>query len=235
MDYTKKIILALDSKALNENISLIDELVPPIEIVKIGPISFLPNSTKIIEKIKSTNCSVMFDFKFFDIPNTILESLDFLFDIKTKIFTVHCLSGPSLISSVVNRLKDLEHKYSQPRPEVFGVSILTSFDKEELNSIGLTGSIEDNVLRLVESSINAGIDGIVCSGHEVESIRRNFSDKIKILVPGVRFDSNDNDQKRVITPKKAFELGADYIVLGRTLTESENKKQRIDDIIKSLK
>ena len=118
---------------------------------------------------------------------------------------------------------------------LFGVSILTSFDKQELNSIGLTGSIEDNVLRLVEGSINAGIDGIVCSGHEVESIRRNFSDKIKILVPGVRFDSNDNDQKRVITPKKAFELGADYIVLGRTLTESVNKKQRIDDIIKSLK
>ena len=120
------------------------------------------------------------------------------------------------------------------RPEVFGVTILTSFDNEQLKSIGLKGTIKDNVLRLVENSISAGIDGIVCSGEEIESIRKNFGSHIKILVPGVRLGSSEDDQKRVITPKQAFSLGADYIVLGRTLTSYENKKERYDNILKSL-
>jgi orotidine-5'-phosphate decarboxylase len=210
-------------------------------------VAFLPNSNELIEAIKKTNSSVMFDFKFFDIPNTIIESLKFLFEINTKIFTMHCLAGPKAISSVVSKINDLNneiiheldldknsHKNYKGKPDIFGVTILTSFDNAELVSIGLKGTVEDNVLRLAESAIKAGIDGVVCSGQEVESIRRNFGDKVKILVPGVRLDSSDDDQKRIITPKEAFSLGADYIVLGRTLTSYEDKKMRYDNIIKSL-
>ena len=247
MNYSDKIILALDSSDIKENLSLINELVPPIKIVKIGPVSFLPNAKKLIEEIQKTDCTVMFDFKFFDIPNTITESLRFLFDINTKIFTIHCLSGQRTIASVVKKINELDKQIAEQinskgikdanylgRPEVFGVTILTSFDNEQLKSIGLKGTIKDNVLRLVENSISAGIDGIVCSGEEIESIRKNFGSNIKILVPGVRLGSSEDDQKRVITPKEAFNLGADYIVLGRTLTSYENKKERYDNILKSL-
>ncbi|MBT3476164.1 orotidine-5'-phosphate decarboxylase [bacterium] len=247
MNYSDRIILALDSNKIENNLSLIKELVPPIKILKIGPVAFLPNSNELIEAIKKTNSSVMFDFKFFDIPNTIIESLKFLFEINTKIFTMHCLAGPKAISSVVSKINDLNneiiheldldknsHKNYKGKPDIFGVTILTSFDNAELVSIGLKGTVEDNVLRLAESAIKAGIDGVVCSGQEVESIRRNFGDKVKILVPGVRLDSSDDDQKRIITPKEAFSLGADYIVLGRTLTSYEDKKMRYDNIIKSL-
>tara|TARA_B100000700_G_C14961106_1_gene816496 strand:+ start:122 stop:853 length:732 start_codon:yes stop_codon:yes gene_type:complete len=242
MNYSDKIILALDNENIEDNISLIKELVPPINILKIGPISFLPNGRDLVEAIKKTDASVMFDFKFFDIPNTITESLRFLFDLNTKIFTIHCLSGPKAISAVVKKIDELhseiinslDTKQNIIKPEVFGVTILTSFDNNELASIGLTGSIQDNVLRLVEKSVKAGIDGIVCSGEEVEVIRKNFGDKVKILVPGVRLNSSDDDQKRVVTPREAFSLGADYIVLGRTLTSYENKVERYDKIIKSL-
>ena len=247
MNYSDRIILALDSNKIENNLSLIKELVPPIKILKIGPVAFLPNSNELIEAIKKTNSSAMFDFKFFDIPNTIIESLKFLFEINTKIFTMHCLAGPKAISSVVSKINDLNneiiheldldknsHKNYKGKPDIFGVTILTSFDNAELVSIGLKGTVEDNVLRLAESAIKAGIDGVVCSGQEVESIRRNFGDKVKILVPGVRLDSSDDDQKRIITPKEAFSLGADYIVLGRTLTSYEDKKMRYDNIIKSL-
>tara|TARA_B100001996_G_scaffold382150_1_gene373210 strand:+ start:4429 stop:5166 length:738 start_codon:yes stop_codon:yes gene_type:complete len=244
MNYSDKIILALDNENIEDNISLINELVPPINILKIGPISFLPNGKDLVEAIKKTDASVMFDFKFFDIPNTVTESLRFLFDLNTKIFTIHCLSGPKAISAVVKKIDELHSEITNNlhvdikqniiKPEVFGVTILTSFDNNELASIGLTGSIQDNVLRLVENSVKAGIGGIVCSGEEVEVIRKNFGDKVKILVPGVRLNSSDDDQKRVVTPKEAFSLGADYIVLGRTLTSYENKVERYDKIIKSL-
>jgi|TARA_B110000263_G_scaffold81153_1_gene70985 orotidine-5'-phosphate decarboxylase len=247
MNYSDRIILALDSNEIENNLSLINELVPPIQIVKIGPVAFLPNSTKLIEAIKKSNSTVMFDFKFFDIPNTMTESLRFLFEINTKIFTIHCLAGPKAISSVVKRIDDLNNEIIEQlnlnknqelsyvgRPEIFGVTILTSFDNQELGAIGLKGTVQDNVLRLVETSIAAGIDGVVCSGEEVDSIRKNFGDKVKILVPGVRLDSSDDDQKRIITPKEAFSLGADYIVLGRTLTSYEDKRKRYDNILKSL-
>ena len=83
--------------------------------------------------------------------------------------------------------------------------------------------------------MNAGADGIVCSGHEISLIRENFGDQIEILVPGIRFNSDDGDQKRVVSPRLAFEKGANYIVLGRTVTESKNRKDKLNDIIKSLK
>ena len=130
--------------------------------------------------------------------------------------------------------KSIEQEKNKPRPEIFGVTILTSFDNQELNSIGLQGDISDNVLRLVETSIRAGVDGIVCSGDEIELIKSNFSDSVKVLVPGVRLESSDDDQKRVISPREAFDKGADYIVLGRTLTSATDKRKRINDIINSL-
>jgi orotidine-5'-phosphate decarboxylase len=247
MSYSDKIILAVDNSDIKENLALINELSPQIKIFKIGPVSFLPSPKELVDQIKKSDCSVMFDFKFFDIPNTITESLKFLFDIKTKIFTIHCLSGQKTIASVINKINELNYEIVNRlgseglensdyigKPEVFGVTILTSFDNQQLQSIGLKGTIEDNVLRLVENSIAAGIDGVVCSGQEVESIRKNFGNKVKILVPGVRLDSSEDDQKRVVTPREAFDLGADYIVLGRTLTSYQNKKERYDSILKSL-
>ena len=98
----------------------------------------------------------------------------------------------------------------------------------------LQALISDNVLRLVETSIRAGVDGIVCSGDEIELIKSNFSDSVKVLVPGVRLESSNDDQKRVISPREAFDKGADYIVLGRTLTSATDKWKRINDIINSL-
>ena len=101
MENKDKLILALDTFDLKEIDSIINDVVPPLSFVKVGPVSFLPNSKELIDIVSSKNLSVMFDFKFFDIPNTIENSLKFLFDINTKIFTMHCLAGPGLIKSVL--------------------------------------------------------------------------------------------------------------------------------------
>jgi|TARA_B100001971_G_C18218302_1_gene555375 orotidine-5'-phosphate decarboxylase len=234
MKHLDNLILALDTPDLEEIKLLLDELVPPLNFVKIGPVAFLPNSLELTNLLKKKNLSVMFDFKFFDIPTTITNSLGFLFDINTKIFTIHSLVGPRTISTVLNELKKIEEEKNQDRPEIFGVTVLTSFDDSELNSVGLNGNVADNVLRLAEQSIKAGVDGIVCSGDEIELIRNNFSDAVKILVPGVRLESDNDDQRRVVSPKEAIRRGADFIVLGRTLTNAKDRKKRINDIVDTL-
>lgn len=228
------LILALDTPNIKEIKSILSDLSPYINFVKIGPIAFLPNSVELIKVLEKMQVSIMFDFKFFDIPNTIIASSNFLFNINTRIFTMHCLSGSKSISSVLEELKRIEQKRGQTRPDIFGVTILTSFDEDEINSIGLSGTIGDNVLRLTEQSIKAGVDGIVCSGDEIDLIRKNFSGAVKILVPGVRLESDNDDQKRVVSPKEALRRGADFIVLGRTLTDAKDRKKRINDIIDTL-
>ena len=117
---------------------------------------------------------------------------------------------------------------------MFAVTLLTSFNQNEINSLNFKGTISDNVLNLAEKSIKSGVDGLVCSEKNF-SIRKNFGNDIKLLVPGIRFNSNANDQSRIVSPRQAIDMGADYLVLGRTLTEANDRKSKLDDIINSLK
>ena len=229
-----KLILSIDENDIKDIKALVNDLCPPMKLVKIGPISFLNNHKVLFDYLKSKHVSIMLDLKFYDIPNTMMNSIDFMFYNNIKIFTVHALAGGHSLQKVKERLDKLEQKTSIKSPEMFSVSILTSFSEHDLEKLNFKGSVSDNVLNLTEISIKSGADGIVCSGEEISLLRQNFGDEVKLLVPGVRFDKKDDDQKRVISPKDAIDSGASYIVLGRTLTNSKNKKQRLDDIVSSL-
>ena len=157
----KKIILAIDSTDIKKIEDMLKELSSNINMVKIGPISFLSNYQSILEIIQNFNLSIMFDFKFFDIPNTMIGSLDFLFKNNIDIFTVHSLAGPTALELLNKNLLEKEQESGIKRPKMFCVSILTSFDQTEMESIGLSDTIQNNILNLVERSIKAGADGIV--------------------------------------------------------------------------
>ena len=229
-----KLILSIDENDIKDIEALVNDLCPPMTLVKIGPISFLNNHKVLFDYLKSKNVSIMLDLKFYDIPNTMMNSIDFMFYNNIKIFTVHALAGEHSLLKVKERLDKLEQETSIKSPEMFSVSILTSFSQHDIEKLNFKGSVSDNVLNLTEISIKSGADGLVCSGEEISLLRQNFGDEVKLLVPGVRFDKKDDDQKRVISPKDAIDSGASYIVLGRTLTNSKNKKQRLDDIVTSL-
>ena len=229
-----KLILSIDENDIKDIEALVNDLCPPMKLVKIGPISFLNNHKVLFDYLKSKHVSIMLDLKFYDIPNTMMNSIDFMFYNNIKIFTVHALAGEHSLLKVKERLDKLEQETSIKSPEMFSVSILTSFSQHDIEKLNFKGSVSDNVLNLTEISIKSGADGIVCSGEEISLLRQNFGDEVKLLVPGVRFDKKDDDVKRVISPKDAIDSGASYIVLGRTLTNSKNKKQRLDDIVTSL-
>ena len=176
----------------------------------------------------------IFDYSLRIVIDDYNNVINFMFSNNIKIFTIHALSGEKAISEVKKNLVSKEQELEQKSPKMFAVTVLTSFDQNDLDSLNFKGDISDNVLNLAEKSIKSGVDGLVCSGDEIGLIRKNFGHDVEILVPGVRFNTQLNDQSRVISPREAIDLGANYIVLGRTVTDSPDMKKQLDDIIKTL-
>jgi orotidine-5'-phosphate decarboxylase len=125
--------------------------------------------------------------------------------------TIHLSGGAAMIEAAMAARKE--------SLLILGVTVLTSIDREALRGIGIESEVGDHVRRLAQLGARAGIDGLVASAHEIEILRKNFGDQIKLIVPGIRPSGSDAaDQKRTMTPRAALEAGADYLVIGRSIT-----------------
>ena len=138
------------------------------------------------------------------------------------------------MKAVSDAVKEEAEKLSYTKPLVLGVTVLTSHDKESLEQIGISTSTEDTVMNLATLAEKANVDGLVCSGVEVEALRREFGDRFTLVVPGIRPGTANHDQKRVTTPAEAVSKGADYLVIGRAITEAENPEEVVDEIVQSI-
>ena len=181
-----------------------------------------------ISKIKSKN--IFLDLKLNDIPNTCMAAINSLKDLKNiRYLTVHVNGGLDMMRKIKINAKKINKKI-----KVIGVTVLTSFSNKSIREIGFNKSIINLVSDQAKLAKAAGLDGIVCSGHEANYIR-DICKKMEIIIPGIRLvGDNIQDQKRVMTPKKAFENGATALVIGRSITKG-NIKKNIQKLIKSLK
>ena len=171
---------------------------------------------------KLRNKIIFADLKIHDIPNTCSSTIKALKDLKINYLTIH-------ISSGLNSLKAA--KKVSGKTKLIGVSILTSLDNKELKEIGFNKKIKDLVLHQARLAKKAKLDGIVCSAKEAKIVKRIF--KKEIITPGIRFNSKSNDQKRVLSPNKAYKNGADWLVIGRNITKG-NIKKNIQSLINHL-
>ena len=171
---------------------------------------------------KLRNKIIFADLKIHDIPNTCSSAIKALKDLKINYLTIH-------ISSGLNSLKAA--KKVSGKTKLIGVSILTSLDNKELKEIGFNKKIKDLVLHQARLAKKAKLDGIVCSAKEAKIVKRIF--KKEIITPGIRFNSKSNDQKRVLSPNKAYKNGADWLVIGRNITKG-NIKKNIQSLINHL-
>ena len=185
------------------------------------------NGRKFIEKLKVKN--IWLDIKTFDIPNTssaVIKSLKDLNNI--SYITVHVSGGLQMLRA----MKKATKKYNK-KLKILGVTVLTSFSNSSIKKVGHTKSIKDLVRKQALLARSAKLDGIVCSAHEIKLIKK-VCKKMEIITPGIRFKGeNLNDQKRVMSPEKAFKNGATSIVMGRSLVNG-NIKNNIKKLIKSL-
>ena len=180
-----------------------------------------------ISKIK--NKSIFADYKISDIPSTSSAAIRSLKDLKNLSYiTVHVSSGKECLKAVKKISKKTNKKL-----KVLGVTVLTSFSNSSIKEVGHTRSIKDIVKKQAALAKSAGLDGIVCSGHEAKYLKK-ICRKMDIITPGIRLKGDDaSDQKRVINPKDAFKNGATAIVVGRSITKG-NIKNNIQKLIKSL-
>jgi len=230
----ERIILALDFPEHESAINWVEKLKNKIRTFKVGPILFLNSGSEGLKEFSNLGVDVFLDLKFHDIPSTVKKTARQSVRFGVNMFTIHSLGGLEMMKQVSEAVKDEAEKLSYPKPLVLGVTVLTSHDIKSLEQIGVSTSTEDTVMNLAALAEKANIDGLVCSGVEVEALRKEFGDRFTLVVPGIRPGTVTHDQKRVTTPSEAVSKGADYLVIGRAITEADNPEEVVDGIVESI-
>ena len=230
----ERIILALDFSELRIAKFWVENLKHKIKTFKVGPILFLDAGPIGIKEFRDMGADVFLDLKFHDIPSTVEHSGRQAVRYGVKMFTIHALGGFEMMKAVSDAVSDESGKSNKRKPLVLAVTVLTSHDEASLRGVGINASTKDTVLSLASLADKAGVDGLVCSGMEVEMLRKEFGDRFTLVVPGIRPGGDAHDQKRVVTPAQAVASGADYLVIGRAITEADNPEAVVDEIVGSI-
>lgn len=226
--YKERIILALDMDNLNDAKRLISTLKNYIKVFKVGNQMFTQSGQEIIRVLKENNCSVFLDLKFHDIPNTVARAGEEATRLGVFMFNLHTSGGHLMMRECVASCKKLAESEGLRLPYIIGVTILTSLNQNDLINLGFNRKIKDQVLHLASLAKEAGLDGVVASPDEVRDIKKLCGEDFLTVVPGIRPSwSLKDDHQRLSTPKKAFEEGADYIVIGRPITSAKDPVEAI--------
>jgi orotidine-5'-phosphate decarboxylase len=222
-----RIIVALDVATKKEALALVDQLREQISFFKVGLQLYTAEGPEIVRAIRATGAKIFLDLKLHDIPNTVAKAVESAARLGVEMLTIHLCGGEAMIRAAVSaRQRELL---------LLGVTVLTSADEQTLRQIGIPDKIDDQVLRLAKLGVQKGVDGIVASPHEITTLRREFGDKTKIVVPGIRpGGSESSDQKRVMTPREAIHTGADYLVIGRPIIADSKPRDATRRILEDI-
>jgi orotidine-5'-phosphate decarboxylase len=222
-----KIIVALDVATKPQALELVEQLRDKISFFKIGLQLYTAEGPEIVRAVLSTGAKVWLDLKLHDIPNTVARAVESASNLGVQMLTIHLSGGSEMIrAATAARTNNIT---------ILGVTVLTSATEQTLREIGITDKVEDQVLRLAKLGVEAEIDGVVASPHEIKTLRREFGDKIKIAVQGIRPTwAEPGDQKRFMTPRQALETGADYIGIGRPITAHLRPSEAVAKILAEL-
>ncbi|MEO0248861.1 MAG: orotidine-5'-phosphate decarboxylase [candidate division WOR-3 bacterium] len=235
MDARERMILALDVDHFEEAQKLVKEFRERVGMFKVGKQLFTHCGTKIIDFIKLNKAKVFLDLKYHDIPNTVSKAGVEAMKLGVDMFNVHASGGFTMMKETRQALHDASKTLLLDRPKVIAVTVLTSIDDAELARLGLNITAAQWTQKLALLAKEAGLDGVVASGQDIEMIREVCGKEFVIVTPGVRIgEAKKDDQKRTITPAEAVQKGATYIVLGRAVTTSESPIQTLKQIEKEI-
>lgn len=220
----ERLILALDAESLDDARRWMEALRDEVGLFKVGLELFSRYGSQILEIMEKENIPYFFDGKFMDIPNTVAGASRALVGKNIKMFNVHALGGSDMMKAALKAAEDEAEKKKVDRPLVIAVTILTSLTRDVLEEeIGIKQSVEASVGRLALLTYRAGLDGVVCSANEVQTIRKLCGNKFLTVTPGIRPSwSGDDDQRRIVTPSQAIKNGSDFIVVGRPITRAKD-------------
>ena len=220
----KQIITAIDESNLDLFKEIIDSLDSDLCMVKIGSVSFNALGHEAVLYAASKGFDIFLDLKLHDIPNTVKKSIEGLVNLPIQMMTIHASGGKQMMEYAMEAVKETNIK-------IFGVTALTSLSDADTNQI-YKRDAADQVAAMLDLAEESGINGVVCSPHELHLAA--LRESLLTITPGIRLRDSDDDQSRVMTPKEAIDLGASYIVIGRPITASGNIKEALKRIHNSI-
>jgi len=218
------IIVAIDENNFKKASELVNKLDPKKCMIKIGSVAFNSIGHEIIYYAADHGFKIFLDLKLHDIPNTVKKSIQGLASLPIKMLTIHTSGGKDMMMAAMEAVSGTGIK-------VFGVTVLTSLNDKDTAVIFKRTSSEQ-VEAMLDEAESVGIDGVVCSPYELEFVSKRES--LLSITPGIRLKNSNDDQKRVMTPKEAINLGADFLVIGRPITEAENIGEALDEIFQNI-
>ena len=218
------IIVAIDEISFIKASEILNNLNPKKCMVKIGSISFNSIGQEIIYYAAEKGFDIFLDLKLHDIPNTVRKSIEGLKSLPIKMLTIHISGGKDMMEAAMDAVTGTDIK-------IFGVTALTSLSNADTNEIFQRTTLEQ-VNAMLDLAESAGIDGVVCSPHELELVSKRES--LLSITPGIRLKDSNDDQKRVMIPKEAIDLGANYLVIGRPITQSDDIPGNLEDIFNKI-
>ena len=223
MTFNKKVIVALDSNNFKQTENLIDKIKEQIFGVKIGYEFFFNFGLDGYKKIQNKKINIFLDLKLHDIPNTIKHGIDAIADLNPYFTTVHISGGDEMLKMAFLNKKKIK---------ILGVTALTSLDDCQINKYYARKNVKKLVNDYVSYALENKMDGIVCSPHEIKTVKKISGNNLLIVTPGIRPSSykKNDDQKRIMGPAKAISFGANYLVIGRPITMSLDPIKEIINI-----
>ena len=221
----KNIFVACDVSSQKEILDLLELIHEDISGIKIGLQYITQRSPKEIRELSRFNKPIFYDGKFFDIKNTLVESVKSLKELNVKFATVHLLNGIDALNATNKAAQDINLN-------LLGVSVLTSFGDEDLERLGFNNKVENQVKKLIKIAVEANLYGVICSPLEIKMIK-SIAPNLKCFTPGIRIGEVKDDQKRTMNANEAIKEGSDCLIIGRPITKG-NPKENIKNILSSI-
>jgi orotidine-5'-phosphate decarboxylase len=230
-----RVIVPLDFPDMLSAFGLAAQLDPRKCAVKVGKELFTAAEAGLVRELVRRGFLVFLDLKFHDIPNTVAQACAAATRMGVWMIDVHATGGPAMMRAARQAVNQTAAEMGRTAPLLIAVTVLTSLAAEDLLAIGMTGSVDEQVLRLARLAQENGLDGVVCSAHEAAALRAACGGKFKLVTPGIRpAGAALNDQARVMTPEAAIAAGADYLVIGRPITGAADPLAALDAINASI-
>jgi orotidine-5'-phosphate decarboxylase len=225
----EKLIVALDFPDAAQALALVDRLEGRCKWFKVGLELYISAGNSMINALKKRDFKVFLDLKLHDIPNTVGGAVRSARVLGADMLTVHASGGPAMLSAAAEAAAGLPEP-----PRLLAVTVLTSMDVAQLAATGIPRTPAEQALRLAKMAHAAGIQGLVCSPEEATQMRRELPDSV-LVTPGIRpAGTAIGDQKRIATPAAALKAGADYLVVGRPITQAENPAGAAEAILQEI-
>ena len=221
----KNIFVACDVSSQKEILTLLELICEDISGIKIGLQYITQRSPEEIRELSKFKKPIFYDGKFFDIKNTLIESVKSLKNLNVDYATVHLLNGLDALKAANQAAQEINLK-------LLGVSILTSFTNEDLKGLGFSNNVDDQVKKLIKIAMEAHLYGVICSPLEIKMIKK-IAPKLKCFTPGIRMEDTKDDQKRTMSANEAIKEGSDCLIIGRPITKG-NPKENIKKILSSI-